>query len=407
MKGKLKSGKVLKCNPPNTQCGLRCLEPAKDCSDSGPKTKEAIDQLFATKPRQLLKAAKVKGFGPIQYITQQEALRAYAVYKGADIFAIKKGEIAHPYIKMSKIEQSVVDKYHDKLKADKASAVLAAKASGKKAPFTLYDRLAKAGIRGDNPKVSTEEKVKIFIKLYMEQNGQSFATGNRLNLNRLVVDHVIPLTAGGKNSAENMVLIESNINYWKKAIPTQKDMALALERKIQAPASPELLKSYTKAIVSGNKTEADKLQKQIILINKTGAKNLDRAQTQAYKAGAKEKATTAATYDGLRWAKFNTAESLNNLNAKEVRQLLKVQAKESGTVRGWLKNRATQEQVELAPANVQKAQIFLTNGGKWKDMPDSWKDAFKERYLTNQHPKGNAAIKMQYGGSADAPDWLK
>lgn len=407
MKKALKTGKILKCNPPNTQCGGLCLVPYKTCSDQGPKTTQAIDQLFKTKPKQLLKAAIAKGFGPIQYITQQEALRAYGVYGGGDIFQMKSGAISHPYIKINKIEQAVVDKYHDKLKADKIAAMSAAKAAGKKAPFTLYDRLTKAGIRDNNPnmgkspKMSTEDKVKTFLRLYMEQNGQSFATGNRVNLNRLVVDHIIPLGAGGRNTADNMVLIESNINYWKKATPTQKDLAIALERKIQTPTSASLLTSYAKAVSSGNKAESEKLQKQILLVNKINNLRLDRAQAQAYREGAKQKESIASNYDNLRWAKFNTVSSLNSLFTKEVEVLLKVQVKEGVGVRGWYLASS-----RPGPLEVQKLFIFLNNGGKWKDAPDSWKDTFKKAYSTNVNKTGNKNVQKLYGGLPDAPDWL-
>jgi hypothetical protein len=403
---KRKNSNSLKCLPPNAQCGGRCLEPDKQCRVNSPEVKSAIDRLLETKPKQLLKAAKAKGFGPVQYITHQDALRAYGVYGGADIFSMKRGEASHPYLKIGKIEQSAVDAVFNKLKADKEAAVKSAKEQGKKAPFTLYDRLANAGIRGDNPKVSTEERVKIFIRLYMEQNGQSFATGNRVNLNRLVVDHVIPLTAGGKNTVDNMVLIENNINYWKKAIPTQEKMAEALERKIALPVSPDLLKNYAKSLAAGDKRESDRLQAQIQNINKTVARDQDRLQARAFREGAKQKGAIAGSYEGLKWAKFNTIEALDNLSPKETKQLLKVQSKEAGTVRGWLRNRASQSSVELGSTNVQKAQIFLTNGGKWKDLPESWKEDFKERYLNNQHPKGNQAIKDQFGSLEGSPDWL-
>jgi hypothetical protein len=396
----------LKCVPPNAQCGGRCLEPNKQCRVNSPEVKSAIDRLLETKPRRLLRAARAKGFGPVQYITHQEALRAYGVYGGADIFLIKQGKAAHPYIKINSIEQSAVDAVFNKLKADRDAAIKSAKEQGNKRPFTLYDRLANAGIRGNNPKVSTEERVKIFIQLYMEQNGQSFATGNRVNLNRLVVDHIIPLTAGGKNTIDNMVLIENNINYWKKAVPTQEKMAEALERKIALPASPDLLKRYAKSLATGNKRESDRLQAQIQSINKTITRDQDRLQARAFVEGARQKRALARAYESLRWAKFNTIEALENLSPKETSQLLKVQSKEAGTARAWLRKRAYPAPIQLGSTNVQKAQIFLTNGGKWKDLPESWKEDFKEKYLTNQHSKGNQAIKDQYGSLDGAPDWL-
>jgi hypothetical protein len=407
MKGKLYKSKTLRCLAPNSQCGGRCLEPSKTCLEDSIATKLAINQLLKTGPKQLLKQAKAKGFGPVQYITQAEAMRSLAVYSGGNIFDMKTGAIPHPYIKINKIEQAAVDKYHDKLKADSQKAKAEAKAAGKKRPFTLYDRLSQAGIRGDNPRVSTEDKVKIFLRLYMEQNGQSFATGNKVNLNRLVVDHVIPLTAGGKNVASNMVLIESNINYWKKAIPSQEAMASALRKKISLAAPQELLKSFAKATVSGNLKLAEKLKQQIQTINKQAARVSDKALSDQYRQGAQQKKSLANDYGQGNWAKFNTIAALEPLNGKETKQLLKAQSGETSTVRGWVRLNAAKEQVELAPTNVQKAQIFLTNGGSWKDLPASWKEAFKDKYQNNKHPKGNAAIKKQYGNLPGAPDWLQ
>jgi HNH endonuclease len=390
------------CTVGNEQCGGTCINPrVKTCRLNTPEIKSAIQRLLDTKPRQLLKAAKAKGFGPVQYITQAEAMRSLAVYgSSASISDMKSGAASHPYIKINKIEQAAVDKYHDLLKAEK----LAAKASGSKA-LTLYDRLTKAGIRGDNPKISTEDKVKIFIRLYMEQNGQSFATGNPVNLNRLVVDHVIPLSAGGKNSVENMVLIESNINYWKKAIPSQADLAQSLKNKIGLAVPAQTLEKLAKALAA-NSSESGKIKAEILALHKLQARTLDRQQSQQYRQGASNKASLLNSYSNLRWAKFNTITSLEGLNAKEARQLLKAQSTEAKTTRAWIKKIETREQVELAKTPVQKAQVFLTNGGKWKDLPQSWKDEFKLAYETNKHPKGTTAIFNQYGSLPDKPDWL-
>lgn len=398
-----KGAKPRNCASGNEQCGGTCINPrVKTCRLNTPAVKSAIQRLLDTKPRQLLKAAQAKGFGPVQYITQTEALRALAVYGSqSSISYMKSGAASHPYLKINRVEQAVVDSYHDLLKAEK----LAAKARGDKS-LSLYDRLSKAGIRGDNPRVSTEDKVKIFIRLYMEQNGQSFATGNPVNLNRLVVDHVIPLSAGGKNSVENMVLIESNINYWKKAIPTQADMAQSLKNKISLAVPLDTLERYAKALAT-NAAEGPKIKAEILSLHKLQARTLDRQQSQQYKQGASNKAELLADYSDLRWAKFNTIASLEGLNAKETRQLLKAQSGEAKTTRAWTRKVETREQVELAKTSVQKAQIFLTNGGKWKDLPQSWKDDFKATYEANKHPKGNKAIYSQYSNLPDSPSWLK
>jgi hypothetical protein len=387
----------------NEQCRGTCINPrVKACRLDTPKVKSAIQRLLDTKPRQLLKAAKTKGFGPVQYITQAEALRSLAVYgSSASISDMKTGAAFHPYIKINRVEQSVVDKYHDQLKADR----LAAKASGDKS-LSLYNRLAKAGIRGDNPKVSTKDKVKIFIRLYMEQNGQSFATGNPVNLNRLVVDHVIPLSAGGKNSVENMVLIENNINYWKKAIPSQADMAQSLRKKIGLAVPEPTLNRYALALANKNESEAARIKKDILTQHKAQARTLDRQQSQQFREGASNKNKLLNDYGNLRWAKFNTVASLEVLNAGETRQLLKAQSAEAKTARAWTRKVETKEQVELAKTIVQKAQVFLTNGGKWKDLPEGWKEEFKKTYETNKHPKGNKAMYDQYGNLPDSPSWL-
>lgn len=398
-----KSAKTRNCTTGNEQCGGTCINPrAKVCRLDTPEVKSAIQRLLDTKPRQLLKAAKAKGFGPVQYITQAEALRSLAVYgSSSSISDMKTGPASHPYIKISRVEQSVVDKYHDQLKADK----LAAKARGDKS-LSLYDRLSKAGIRGDNPKVSTEDKVKIFIRLYMEQNGQSFATGNPVNLNRLVVDHVIPLSVGGKNSVENMVLIENNINYWKKAIPSQADMAQSLRNKIGLAVPEPTLTRYALALANKNELESKRIKAEILTQHKAQVRTLDRQQSQQFRDGASNKAKLLNDYGSLRWAKFNTVASLEGLSAKETRQLLKAQSAEAKTTRAWIRKIETREQVELAKTPVQKAQIFLTNGGKWKDLPDAWKEEFKRAYETNKHPKGNKAIYTQYGNLPDSPSWL-
>lgn len=399
---KIYSLKRAKCSPGNENCGGICINPrVKTCRINTPEVKSAISKLFATKPRQLLKAAKQRGFGPVQYITQAEAVRSLAVYGAqANIFDMKSGKATHPYLRINKIEQSAVDKYYDILRA-KHDAVKSSK------ELTLYTRLANAGIRGGNPPMSVENKVKTFIRLYMEQNGQSFATGNPVNLNRLVVDHIIPLSAGGKNTISNMVLIESNINYWKKAKPNQAAMAQDLKNKISLAVPAADLKRYAISLGGSDTKLQQKIRQEILTTHRAQMRALDKVQSREFIKGAIQKKKLLSDYSNLRWAKYNTIESLASLKPKEVRQLLKAQTAESNTVRGWVRAVATKEQVELAKTNVQKAQIFLTNGGKWKDLPELWKEQFKEQYSKNQHKKGSDAILAQYGSLPDAPPWLK
>jgi hypothetical protein len=366
----------------------------------------AIKKLVASKPKKPIAMARAKGLGAYSNVTVKEALLASAVYGGALVSDIKAGRARHPYINLKKVSDKAVDKVHDTIYAqhllDKKNKV----------KFTLYDRLAKAGIKSGD--FSKAEHVKIFIRLYLEQNGQSFATGRPVAMNKLVLDHNIPLTAGGKNHPSNLVLIEKNLNYWKRGAKSQEEFYNRLiQKKISLAATPEQLNSLALSLASGDR---NKVKAQIAVIStatKKQALALDKEQALAYKEGSANKKSLLESFSNFRWATYNSVAQIESLDPLQARQLLKAQAADLNlkgqpkkVLRRWVVPGNNPTPL-VAPTATVKAHIFLNNGGNWKDMPETWKDDFKSTYENNNSKDGNKKIQEIYGNLPDSPDWLK
>jgi len=365
----------------------------------------AIKKLITSKPKKPLVMARAKGLGAYSNITVREALLASAVYGGASISDIKAGRARHPYINLKKVSDRAVDKVHDTIYKqhliDKQNKV----------KFTLYDRLAKAGLKSGD--FSKAESVKIFIRLYLEQNGQSFATGRPVAMNKLVLDHNIPLTAGGKNHPSNLVLVENNLNYWKRGAKSQEEFYNKLiKNKLALAATPEQLNSLALSLASGDR---NKVKAQIAVISAATRKQalaMDKEQALAFKEGSANKKSLLESFSNYRWATYSSVAQIESLSPLQARQLLKAQASDLN-LKGQPKKVLRRWQVPgdnptplVAPTPTVKAHIFLNNGGNWKDVPEAWKEDFKSTYQNNKSVDGNKIIKEIYGNLPDSPDWL-
>lgn len=395
-------------------CKSTCIEKSKECLKekanervklaaarlksakiSKPET-EAKVRLFATKPKQLLKQAKEKGIGVIQYASHSEILRTLGVYGGkTSIQDMKSGKAEHPYIALNRnIKDKAVNDLHDHLKATDPG---------------LYTRLSNMGLRsaGDLKAPPKSEQVKIALRVYLEQNGQSFATGKKVSLNRMSLDHIVPLSKGGTNSASNMVLIESNINYVKSAKETQADFADLLRKKALQVNSPEDLAKFQKAIDSKDPAKITAEQNRLRAANTVARLTFDKAQSQQLKDGKAAKAKTAEVYSGGGYAKFNSVESMKDLNAKQLKAVITAQAAAFSRPRGWYNGTTSGTQSELSGATITKTQVMLANGGSWNDVPQQWKDDFKAKFETNNNKGGQARVIELYGSLPGAPEWMK
>lgn len=357
---------------------------------------EAKVRLFSTKPKQLLKQAKEKGIGKVQYASHAEILRALGVYGSkVSIQDMKSGKAEHPYIVLNRnIKDKAVDDLHDHLKATDPA---------------LYTKLSNMGIRsaGEIKAPPKSERVKIALRVYLEQNGQSFATGKKVSLNRMSLDHIVPLSNGGTNAASNLVLIESNINYLKSGKEAQANFADLLRKKALQVNSPEDLAKFQKAIDSEDTAKITAEQSRLRAANTVARLAFDKAQSQKLKDGKAAKAKMAEAYSGGGYAKFNSVESMKDLNAKQLKAVITAQAAAFNRPRGWYNGTTTGTQSEISGATITKTQIMLANGGSWNDVPQQWKDDFKEKFATNNNKGGQARVVELYGSLPGAPDWMR
>jgi hypothetical protein len=140
---------------------------------------------------------------------------------------------------------------------------------------------------------------------------------------------------------------------------------------------------------------------------------IDREQAINFKTASFNKASLLSSYSNFQWAKFTDIAQIEALSPLQARQVLKAQAADLN-VKGQAKKIIRRWQTPgdnptplVAPTNVTKANIFLSNGGSWKDLPLAWKEEFKETYLKNNYITGNKQIKDIYGNLPDSPEWLK
>ena len=86
--------------------------------------------------------------------------------------------------------------------------------------------------------------------------------------------------------------------------------------------------------------------------------------------------------------------------------MTKAQAATGAGVSRWYRNPSTNgNQTEYVSGDALKAQVFLNNGGSWKDLPKSWKDDFKEKYQKNINSRGKEKILVAYKDK-DNPSWF-
>ena len=390
------------------QCKETCISKLKLCQPDVDKTvvksaaikiKSAPERLSNSKPKNLeARLNQKRGVKRIQYVSQDEVLRALAVYK-KDVLAIKAGNTPHPYINLTKPKEEEVNNLVTKIKGENPA---------------LYEKLSGLGIRADatGKSLSTSEKVKIAVAIYLQQDGRSFATGKVVSINKMSLDHLIPLSSGGTNSASNLVLIESNINYLKGA-KSLKGFLETLEKKSLLVNSLTDLEKFKEAIISGNNNKIASLQKDLQIKNRIARLTVDRAQASKTLQGAKAKAASLSAYGavnelGIRaYARYNTPETINSLNVRELKNVTKAQALNGDGVARWYKGPGIKgSQVDYPTGEALKAQLFLNNGGKWRDLPSSWKDAFKEKFLENTNSSGSTKIINAYKNIEYKPEWL-
>jgi hypothetical protein len=227
------------------------------------------------------------------------------------------------------------------------------------------------------------------------------------------LDHLVPLSAGGKNDTSNLVLIESNINYVKGA-RSLKGFSETLEKKAAVVNSPANLEKFKVAIFTGDANKIASIQKDLQINNRVARLSVDRKQAQNTLQGAKAKAASLNAYGAINelgvraYARYNNPDSINSLSSKELKNVIKAQSLNDDGVARWYRSPGNKgSQVDYPTGDALKAQLFLNNGGKWRDLPPRWKDAFEEKFLDNTNASGGAKVVNAYKNLEDKPEWLK
>jgi hypothetical protein len=304
---------------------------------------------------------------------------------------MKSGVDKHPYLEIKKVSQESVDKLHDKIKTNNPK---------------LYKKLQNKGIRkaADGTTVPAAERTKTFIRVYLEQDGRSFATGKRTSINNMTLDHIVPLSSGGSNAASNLVLIESSLNYIKNNLSVS-DFSKVLRNKVLETTTAGSLAKLEKAQQSGNKAEIAKAQKEVNTANTAARLSFDKKQRDEMKKARAEALARRNVFSG-KANEYNTVDKLLPLTGKDAIALLKEQGKVNGTITNWQKKEAGSLSKVASRPNIAKLQIFLNSGGKWKDAPEAWKSEMQAAYAKNPYVLGKNLIREQLGKLPDAPEWL-
>ena len=395
------------------KCKSSCISRDKDClvglsPGNKAKVQSATVKLKQNSSRLVSSKAKTiesnlfakRGIKRIRYASRLEILTALGVYS-KEVKAIKAGTELHPYINMDhKVSAAKVDRIYSRLKKENPE---------------LYTKLAKGlGVRKDSSGYSpnSSEKVKLAIAIYLQQDGRSFATGKVVSINRLSLDHLVPLSAGGKNTVDNLVLIESSINYVKGA-KSLKTFEETLRKKSLQVNSPEDLSKLKKAVESRDQAKIKAVQKELQTKNRAAVLEIDKTQAANVLARAKAKIQSLSQFGALNelgvraYARYDNETAINSLTPKDLQLVTKVQAATGSGIARWFRGpNAKGSQTEYVTGNAIKAQVFLNNGGSWKDLPLAWKEEFKNKYQENINTRSKAKVLAAYGNKGGRPEWL-
>lgn len=420
---------ILKCLRSNRQCGGRCLGleflcrigrndskgAGKAGNASAKEMGQSIERLFSAKPVRILKKLKAKGGGPIQYITAREARQALAVFSSRfSLKELKAGIGTHPHFKIRKVSDFVVDRTVARLKKESIRLKAKAKAEGKPVPLTPYDKARASGIRcqkGDKTCPKGPERVRLFVRAWLEQGGRDFYTGKKINLTNAVMDHLDPLSKGGTNTADNLVITSNNINYWKSA-QTDKDTIITnLNRKIVQPDLGKLNKLVL-AMASRKTDLVKRLRDEIRKDYNAKAVAADRPQGRGYIAGRNATSNWRDFFAKVGPEKFNTVKKIEEVVAQgkdgegrktiikrllESFKLKKIEAAGGDTTKGfysWFAAKGNKGgQQSGGNLNTMKFLIGANNGISPKDMPIEWRLSFETQWRENTNAKGAANVR--------------
>jgi hypothetical protein len=362
------------------QCGGKCLGRDQQCRIDDAASRKVAAKLIASLPP----SVRRKNTPKVQYISQQEARLFRAVVSQPHrLDQMISGERPHPFLRINKISDKQIQNTYDRLKATGNKALLA--------------KITNAGIRsqGSEKAPKGEEKAKLFIGAYLKQGGRDFYTGKKINLALAVLDHLQPLSAGGKNAAGNLVITTRNVNFYKKDF-SQEQLKEVLRLKTEG-LDPKFGDRLRKALSSGSSKEILALKKAASTeIRKADIESAKR-QAATLKAGRSNKEALAEAFKNGQWLKYGSSAEVAKLSPASLKELLREQGNNGGVYTWYKTATQTASATSLAKGNASRAIAAIQSGAKRADIPAEWLSALRSSIETNANAAGTAKIKKSLG----------